>query len=158
MSHFPQHQGTLFLGVMNLVPATKYTSETSTSSRRWYQMVDFFFLLSVPRLFTTNIPEKCYGVFSNCGWYYFNKPFLRAAFESPWDLRRRTFSDLKEKKWLIGRKPSPGRHREFRHLWNPSIRFYKKLKNVSCKKQGGKRFPSQFHRSNFFQNFYEKRN
>ena len=54
--NFPQHQGTFFLGVMNLVPTTKYTPETSTSRRRWWWI--YLFFLSVPRLFTTNNPKN----------------------------------------------------------------------------------------------------
>ena len=37
-------------------------------------------------------------IFFNCGWCYFNKPYLRAAFDSPWDSRGRTFSDFSKKR------------------------------------------------------------
>ena len=93
----------------------KHTTETSASIRRWWWI--YFFLMIVLRIFTTNIPEKCF--FLNVGGNYLKKSFLSSAFESHWDLRGRTCSDSKHKKTDedTGHNPSPGRHREFRHLW-----------------------------------------
>ena len=91
-------------------------------------MVDCFFFLRVPRLFTTNIPGKCY--FPNAFGTNLTRRFFlgrhSTALESRWDSRGRTFSDY-VKKWrrYRNKKPSPGRHRDFRILTNPPVRFKK---------------------------------
>ena len=138
--NFPQHQATLFLGAVNFVPTTKYTPETSTPSRRWWW---FFFGRCSLSSYEQNSTKM---VFSDCGWCCFNKEFLRAAFECPWDSRGRTFSPfLKNEKWR-----RYGQKAESVMSHGVSI-FVKPTQKI--KKQGGKRFPSQFHRSNFVQNF-----
>ena len=145
MSNFPQHQGTLFLGVMTLVPTAKYTTETSTPSRRRWSIC-FFFFPSVPRLFTTNIPEKCYfGVFSKCGCYCCSNNSSKPL----WGRHSRTLE--------IGEvELSPiFKHQRWRR-YRPKVTGNFKFCGThpyDKKKQGEKRFPSQFHRWNFFQNF-----
>ena len=89
---------------------------------------------------------------SECGWYYFNKPFLRAAFESHWDLRGRTFSDLKKKRKMTedtSEKPSPGRHREVSKFVKPTCKI---------KKTGRETLPLAIPQVELLSEFYGKRN
>ena len=91
----------------------------------------FVFFASVLRLLRPTIPET--DIFQL--WVVlFNKAFLRAAFESPWDSRGRTFSEfLRTKKWRryhTGQIPSPECHTEFPFSWNPPVRLNKKRRET----------------------------
>ena len=141
MSNFPQHQGTLFLGVMNLVPTTKCTTETSTSSRRWWWIS--FFLRSV-RVFGTNIPEKCY--FPNVGGIVLTSHF-EGGIREPLRFARSNFFRFEKKKEKMTKIQAKNRVRDVTGSFEIC-----ETHPIDIKKQGGKRFPSQFHRSNFVQN------
>ena len=67
MSNFPQHQGTLFLGVMTLVPTAKYTTETSTPSRRRWSICFFFFRVFLDSLRPTYPKNVTSEYFPNVG-------------------------------------------------------------------------------------------
>ena len=97
MSNFPQHQGTLFLGVMNLSIVRQPNTPRKRALLAEGEGDDgfFFFLASVPRLFTTNIPGGFFCFFFVRMWVVlFWQAIFRAAFESHWDLRGRAFSDF----------------------------------------------------------------
>ena len=125
MSNFPQQAPRYtFSRGDELSSTTKYTPETSTSSRRWWCFFFFFwvFLDSLWPIYPKNVIFQII-----VGGTDLTSHFLRAVFESPWDSRSWTLSDFLniEKVTKTGQKPSPGRHREFRNLWNPLIRFNK---------------------------------
>ena len=111
-------------------------------------MVDLFIFSEFSSTLYDQYARKM--IFSKCGWYC--GTILTSNFwgrhSRALEIREVELSPLEKVKRIndedTGQKPSPARDREFRNLWNPPIRFIK---------QGGKRFPSQFHRSNFFQNF-----
>ena len=145
--NFPQHQGTLFSGWWQ--PNTPQKRAPLAEGDIKYIYIYSGVLVYFLRVFFDSwrpIYQKKM-VFSNRGWCYFNKPLLRAAFESPWDWRGRTFSDffLNEKLTKIEAK---NRVRNVTRTFH-----FREIHPHDLKKQGGKRFPSQFHRSNFIQNF-----
>ena len=92
---FPSTNEHFFSGVMNLVPTTKYTPETSTSSRTWCLFLFFWVFLDSIR------PIYPKMILSKCGRYYFNKPFLRAAFESRCDSGGLIFSDSQNRDRVV---------------------------------------------------------
>ena len=100
-------------------------------------MVDFCFLFSESSStlydqYLTNIPEKSY--FPNVGGTIFTcQAIFEGGIREPLRFARSNFLRF-IKKWKnedTGQKRSPGRHREFRILWNPPIRLKKMTGNAS---------------------------
>ena len=135
---FPQHQYTLFLGVLNLVPTLKNTPGTSTSSRSWWWI---FFFASVLWLLTTNIPETWYSpiVGGAISASHFRGRHSRAL--EIHEVELSTIFFLMKKWWRCRPKT------ESRDVTGSC--YFCETDPHDLKKQGGKRFPSQFHRSNF---------
>ena len=124
---------------MNFVPTTKYTPGYSPKRAPLAKGVGVFFLFE-RSTYQKNV------IFQGILGGAINKPLLRTAFVSPWDSRGRNFSDfIKKEKWRKYRpKTQSGTSQEVPIFVEPTH---------TIKTQGGKRFLSQSHRSNFIQNY-----
>ena len=130
---------------MNLVPTPTTKNAPRKRTPRTEGHGGFFFFFSVLWLLTTNIQKK--GYFPIVGGAILTSHFW-GQHSRALEIHEDELSPIfrKKDKWRRQRpKNESGTSHEFPFLWNPPTRFKKK--------QGGNRFPSQFYRLNFIQNF-----